>query len=259
MNMNHFLLPIFLLYSLVTQYVLCAEDYPVISSGVYVGVRGSRLIWSADDDKFSGYLIGPSCGIDYRRPTNIYVGYRFYYMFGSIFDGPCKRATEIMNMQARLGYTFGKTLLCSPYFGLGIDIADFKRDHSKDACNHLAYTDINVPVGVVMTYHPSSTFSFGFDYQYSSEVDSYSRLGRFKNIRFELKEHHMHSVELPFQFSYPQPRFRCVQYRLIPFYRTYYYGSAKLACDCTCQTNATIGMPRQRAYEFGIRYEVAIW
>ncbi|MBM3191074.1 MAG: porin family protein [Chlamydiae bacterium] len=250
----------FLLLLLVgTNLCLLAEDYPIFSSGIYVGVRGSRLAWTAGDTKFMGYLIGPSCGIDYRHADNVYIGYRFYYMYGSSFSGSCKRDTELMNMQARLGYTFGKTLLFTPYFGFGIDVANFKRNGVPQVCKHLAYTNMNVPVGALLTYHPSTSFSIGLDYQYTPEVNAYARIAGFTSIRFDLKEKQEHSVELPMQFYYPHPRWKNVQYRLIPFYRTYYYGRGKLLCNCTCESSPMISISSQRAYEWGIRYEVAIW
>lgn len=235
------------------------NDYPVTSSGVYFGGRGSRMEWKSGHQKFFGYLIGPSAGADYRRPKHIYAGYRFYWMYGDTQAGECHRRMSDMDMQGRAGYTFGTTLLFTPYTGIGVTAVARKKTNSKDPCYKLSYTDVYVPIGVLLSYHPSSEFSIGIDYQYMPQIDSYHTVKGFHHIAFELHKKGQHSVELPIQFCYPQPRFDFVQYRIIPFFRTYYYGDAMMVCTSTCQCNTTIHLPTQRAYEWGIRYEIAIW
>lgn len=236
-----------------------ATDYPVVSSGVYFGARASRIEWKAGSRNFFGYLLGPSVGLDYRQPMHIYGGYRFYWMYGHTSAGSCKRYMTDMDMQGRLGYTYGKTLLFTPYTGLGVNAVARKKQDTSGPCHKLSYTGVYVPIGAIITYHTSSKVSFGIDYQYMPQIDSYYKMSGFQNISFELKEKGEHSVEFPIEFSYPKPRFYNVRYRIVPFYRTYAYGTAKLVCGCTCESNATINLPRQRAYEWGIRYEAAIW
>lgn len=247
------------LMGVLAQPLQAATDYPVTSSGVYFGARGSRIEWKAGCNKFFGYLIGPSVGIDYRKPSHVYGGYRFYWMFGHTSSGDCKRYMTDMDMQGRLGYTYGKTFLFTPYTGLGINATARKKQHVQTPCHRISYAGVYVPIGALISYHPSSKFSVGLDYQYMPQIDSYAKLSGFKNISFDLKNKGQHSVEIPIQFCYPKPRFHNVQYRIIPFFRTYAYGTSTLVCGCTCETNATINLPRQTAYEWGIRYEVAIW
>jgi hypothetical protein len=234
-------------------------DYPIESSGVYFGARASRIEWKAGTRKFFGYFLGPSAGIDYRKPHHIYGGYRFFWLYGNTKAGNCQRRMDDMDMQGRVGYTYGKTLLMTPYTGLGVNAITRKKQHTQAVCHKLSYTGVYVPIGIFFSYHTPSRVSFGIDYQYMMQVDSYYKMSGFKHISFELKERGSQSLEFPIQFSYPKPRFHNVQYRIVPFCRTYFYGNAKLICDCTCECNAAINLPRQRGYEWGIRYEVAIW
>lgn len=248
------------LFFVIFTAIVFADDNPsVTSSGVYFGVRGSRMEWKAGDSKFFGYLVGPSAGIDYRKPMHVYGGYRFYWVYGNTKSGNCSRHLSNMDMQIRLGYTYGRTLLFTPYAGLGVNAIQRKKSGHQLPCTRLSYTSVYVPVGAMLSYHPSSQFSIGVDYQYTPQVDSSTRISKFHNISFDLKKQGEHSVEFPIQFCFPKPRFHNVQYRFIPFYRTYFYGSSTLSCACTCQTNPTINLHRQRAYEWGIRYEIAIW
>lgn len=255
-----FYLFIFLfLASALMQPLNAGTDYPVISSGVYFGGRGSRMEWESGFLKFFGYLIGPSVGIDYRKPSHVYGGYRFYWMYGHTNVGDCKRYMTDMDMQVRLGYTYGKTFLFTPYAGIGVNAIARKKQHVQIPCHRISYTSVYVPVGALITYHFSSKLSVGIDYQYMTQIDSYSKLSGFKNISFEVKNKQMQNLEIPIQFCYPKPRFHNVQYRIIPFFRTYAYGTSNLVCGCTCKTKGTVNLPRQRAYEWGISYEVAIW
>ncbi|PCI93746.1 hypothetical protein COB11_04820 [Candidatus Aerophobetes bacterium] len=239
-----------------------AVQYPVNSSGLYVGGRVSRLAWKTPDPHFFGYLFGPFVGLDYRRPSHVYGGYRFFVDYGNISAGGCGRSFENIFMQGRLGYTFGKTMLLTPYTGFGVNIATHRRKHAANTCKKFAFVDLAVPVGAILTYHPSPVFSIGFDYQYLPQVDSWERIGGFLGIRFQRKVRTQHCVELPIQFAFPNPRWEHVQYRIVPFYRSYHYGSVNVSFGGTsviCQTGATIQLEPQRAYEFGIRYEIAIW
>lgn len=253
---------IFSLLIFCAQTLFAVLQYPVNSSGVYVGARVSRLAWKTPDPHFFGYLYGPSVGIDYRRPSNVYGGYRFFVDYGILNAGNCRRKFENIFMQGRLGYTFGSTMLLTPYSGFSVNIATHRRSHSANTCKKYAFVDLTVPVGAILTYHPSPTFSIGFDYQYLPQVDSWERIGGFLGVRFQRKIRAQHSIELPIQFAFPNPRWESVQYRLIPFYRSYHYGSVNVSfggSSVICQSGATIKMEPQRAYEFGIRYEVAVW
>lgn len=236
------------------------NDDLVTTSAIYAGVRGSYLAWRSEDLHFFGYLIGASAGFDYRNPSNIYAGYRFYYAHGNIVAGDFKRLAQIMNMQGRVGYTYGKTLLFTPYVGLGLDISQFQKYHVDSPCRLLNCTNINVPLGILLTYHFSRGLSVGFDFQCTPEVDSFCRIGGFRSIRFELKKHPEYSIEIPIQFYYPKPRFQKVQYRLIPFYRTYYYGENTVSASCSsCAPTSIMRLPIQKGYEIGLKYEIAIW
>ena len=84
------------------------------------------------------------------------------------------------------------------------------------------------------------------------------KIKSFKGVSFELAERGQHSIELPFQFCYPQPRFQNIQYRLVPFYRTYAYGASQVIGSCDCKDNRIV-LENQRVHEWGLRYEVAIW
>lgn len=242
-----------------TRLSATSSYYPITSSGVYFGGRGSRMEWNSGSKKFFGYEIGPSAGIDYRKPNHIYGGYRFYWMYGNSNAGSCHRSMSNMDMQARVGYTFGVNVLLTPYTGVGVTAVQRKNKNTTGPCHHVSYTAVYVPVGAVLSVHPSASFSVALDYQYTSQIDSYYKAAGFHNINFSLQKKGQHSVELPFQFCYPTPRFHNVQYRIIPFYRTYYYGNAMMSCSCACQCDATINLPLQRGYEWGIRYEIAIW
>lgn len=159
-----------------------AVQYPVNSSGLYVGGRVSRLAWKTPDPHFFGYLFGPFVGLDYRRPSHVYGGYRFFVDYGNISAGGCGRSFENIFMQGRLGYTFGKTMLLTPYTGFGVNIATHRRKHAANTCKKFAFVDLAVPVGAILTYHPSPVFSIGFDYQYLPQVDSWERIGGFLEI-----------------------------------------------------------------------------
>lgn len=259
MQKNYFLIFFLIILSCSSQLIFAADKDPVTSSGVYFGGRGSRIEWKDGSKKFFGYLIGPSAGIDYRKPHHIYGGYRFYWMYGNTSSGSCSRFMSDLDMQGRLGYTYGTTLLFTPYTGLGVNAVERKKKNSGGPCHHVSYTSVYVPIGAVLSYHPSSELSIGVDYQYMPQIDSSYKIAGFKNINFDLHKKGQHSIEFPIQFCYPQPRFPYVQYRIIPFFRTYQYGNANMSCSCTCQCPATISIPTQRAYEWGIRYEIAIW
>lgn len=213
------------------------------------------MAWDAPDQKFFGYLYAPSAGIDYRPADHVYFGYRFYMDFGNISSGSCKRDFEDMFMQARLGFTLGRTFLVTPYTGLGVNIATQKRQHVLNACKQLAFVDVEVPVGAILSYHPSPRFSVGIDYQCLFQVDSWERMTGFYGIRFQRSVKSQQCVELPIQFTFGDPRWESVQYRLIPFFRTYRYGTTTV----TSPSGGIINLQSQKAYEFGIRYEIAIW
>lgn len=237
---------------------LQASSYIVNSSGVYLGVRGSRVEREHKDVKSFGYSIGPSAGIDYRKPSNVYGGFRFYWMLGSLHDDFVKQGYKNLDMQGRLGYTFGDTFLMTPYGGLGLNIIKKKLAHPKEACHTRFFKAVYAPVGVIMSYHPNSTFSVGFDYQFAPQIDSFSEVSGFKNIAFNLKKKGQHEIEFPIQFTYPQPRFGAFQYRLVPFYRTYTYGSSLISSDFSCSSQ-TFNITENKVHEWGLRYEVAIW
>lgn len=232
--------------------------YQINSSGVYLGARGSRVDWHQQNNKYLGYAIGPIVGLDYRKPSHIYAGYRFYWMYGSLKQGSIDKKYKDLDLHGRVGYTFGETFLLTPYFGLGLNITKLKDKHTNAAASERSYHQIYVPIGVQMSYHPSSTFSFGLDYQYLPQIDCYALLNRFKNITFDLKRKGQHQIEFPLQFVYPKPRFRNFQYRIVPFYKTYAFGSAKIKCSCDCLANV-LSFSDQKAWEWGVRYEIAIW
>jgi len=259
MRTLHLLFFFFLFWMIGLQELCASSDYPVTSSGIYFGGRASRIGWESEKQKSFGYLIGPSVGIDYRRPNHIYGGYRFYWMYGNTGGGSCHRKMNDMDMQVRVGYTFGSTLLFTPYTGLGVTAVTRKNSNTKAPCSRFSYTDVYVPVGVLLSYHPSSKFSIGIDYQYMPEVDSYYKTKGFHNIAFELHKKGQQSIEIPIQFCYPESRFEFLQQRIIPFFRTYYYGDATMRCGCSCGCDLGIHLPVQKAYEWGIRYEIAIW
>ena len=240
------------------DYNLHAVSYVLNTSGVYLGVRGSRIYWSDCCDKFSGYSIGPCVGIDYRKPSNVYGGFRFDWMLGSLHHTMPKEGYKNFDLQGRLGYTFGQTFLFTPYSGLGLNIIKTKLPHKKNPCNTHLYNAVYVPVGVIMTYHPSSTLSYGFDYQFNPQIDAYVTLSGFKNIAFSLKLKGQHNIEFPIQFTYPQQRFYNFQYRIVPFYRTYTYGATHIVCKGNCSPS-TFNLTEKRVHEWGVKYEVAIW
>lgn len=238
---------------------LCASSrYSVNSSGVYLGVRASRMDWQDNNTPYLDYQIGPSAGLDYRKPNQPYGGYRFFWNFGSFRREDLSFKFRNMDLQGRFGVTYGQTFLLTPYTGIGVTIANFQKKHTREICREQTYHAIYVPVGALMTYHPSSTTSIGVDYQYMPQIDSYLKIKSFKGVAFELKERGQHSIEIPIQFCYPKPRFRNIQYRIIPFYRTYAYGASKILCSCDCQDNQ-IAFEEQNVHEWGLRYEVAIW
>jgi hypothetical protein len=235
-----------------------ASSYMINSSGVYLGARGSRVLWEQKDLKSSGYSIGPSAGLDYRKPSHVYGGFRFYWILGSLHDDLAKQGYKNLDMQGRLGYTFGDTFLMTPYGGLGLNIIKKKLMHPKEPCHTRYFKSVYTPVGVVMSYHPSSTFSVGIDYQFAPQIDSFSEVSGFKNIAFNLKKKGQHGIEIPIQFTYPQPRFGAFQYRIVPFYRTYAYGSSLISSDYSC-SDQTFSIADNKVHEWGLRYEVAIW
>ena len=253
----------FFFYSLCASTSLVAKlQYPVNSSGLYVGGRLTRLDWSTPNLKYIGNLYGFSAGIDYRPSIDVYGSFRANLDFGDIDSGSCGRKFENIFMQGRLGYTFGTTMLLTPYSGFSLNIATHKKRHMGNTCATQAFVDLSVPVGAILSYHPSPTFSIGFDYQYLPQVESWERVAGFLGIRFQRKIRTQHRVELPIQFAYPNPRWEHVQYRIVPYYRTFHYGTVNVSYGGTsliCQSNATLTLQPQRAYEFGIRYEIAIW
>lgn len=233
-------------------------DYTINSSAFYFGARGSRMDWKDGCcNTYTGYLVGPIVGGDYRPGKSVYGAFRAYWMYGHIKDS-YKKKYQNFDGQLRLGYTFGETILFSPYTGLGFDQVKLKTEHLKGPCRETSYNSLYVPVGALLSYHPSSTFSVAIDYQYLSQVDSYSKIKGFQGIAFDLSKHGQHAVELPIQFCYPHARFKNIQYRIVPFYRTYFYGSSKVVCSCDCVSN-TISTSSQKAHEWGVRYEVAFW
>lgn len=251
----------FVIFALSVQ-LSAVVQYPVNSSGVFVGGRVSRLFWNTPEPQFIGNTFGLYVGFDYRRPMNIYGGYRFFFDYGNLKAGNCGRDFGDIFMQGRLGYTFGTTMLLTPYTGFGVNIATHKRKHSANTCKTEAFVDLAVPAGVIISYHPSPTLGIGIDYQYLPQVDSWERIGGFLGIRFQRGIKSQHSVELPIQFAFPNPRWEHIQYRIVPFYRTYHYGSVDVTfggVSAICQPNGSIHLEPQRAYEFGIRYEIVIW
>lgn len=233
-----------------------AESHAITSSGAYLGIRGSRLGWKTSGPEFFGYLVGPEVGFDYRQRDNVYVGGRYYMMYDHIASGGCGRGYTDMDMQVRLGFTFGETLLFTPYTGLGVNIVEqTKQSIARQPCNKMAITSIYVPVGLLATYHPSRYFSIGIDYQFMPQVDTHEKISGYKGVRWELHEQEQHSIEIPMQFTFGRPRFKHLQYRLIPFYRTYRYGSAKF----TSSLGGSMDLAAQHAYEWGLRYEFAIY
>ncbi len=230
-------------------------DFIPISSGVSFGVKGSWMHWEAEKN-YSGYMVGPEAGIDYRRPNFIYGGARFFLTYGDLDNDSCvgKRA-QLFNLEGRFGYSFGSSFILTPYTGAGVMISNLRLKGSEGLCHRNVFTSIYIPIGALMTYHFSDVFSIGIDYEYMPAVDSFARMAGFNNIRWELNEKGTHNVEIPIQFVFPNPRFKNVQYRLTPFFRTYSYGSGKIKCNSSSSAN----MQKQWAYEVGLKYDVVIF
>lgn len=239
-------------------------DFIPVSSGVSVGVRGAYIHWEAEKN-YSGYTVGPALGIDFRKPNFVYAGGRFFLTYGDSNNDSCPDIrTEIFNLEGRFGYSFGTSFILTPYTGAGIissnlrlkdeQVVSNRKDQQK-LCYRSVFTNIYIPIGILMTYHFSDVFSIGIDYEYMPAVDSFARMAGFKNIRWELNEKGSHNVELPIQFIFPQPRFKRVQYRFTPFFRTYSYGSGKIKCS----SNKSANIQSQWAYEIGLKYDVVIF
>ncbi len=230
-------------------------DYIPVTSGVSVGVRGSWMKWKAENN-FSGYFVGPSATVDFRKPNFIYGGGRFFLTYGDLGSSNCfGRRSQFLNLEGRFGYSFGKNFIFTPYTGLGYINTEMTLKGQGGLCHKKAFTNIYVPVGAVITYHFSDRLSFGVDYEYMPAIDSYAREADFKSVRWNLGDKGSHNVELPLQFMFPNPRFKKVQYRITPFFRTYTYGRGEISC--TTSDSATISS--QWAYEVGLKYDVVFF
>lgn len=232
-------------------------DFIPISSGVSVGVRGSWMKWEAQES-YSGYMVGPSAAIDYRKSRFVYGGARFFLTYGDLDNDICvgKRA-QLFNLEGRIGYSFGSNFILTPYTGAGVIISNLRLKDKQGMCYREAFTNIYIPIGGLMTYHFSDTFSIGIDYEYMPAVDSFAREAGYKNVRWDLHKKGSQSVEMPIQFVFPNPRFKGVQYRLTPFFRTYSYGSGKIKCNTCVSGSANIS--KQWAYEIGIKYDIVFF
>lgn len=247
----------FVLFFFLSENLFSEADFIPISSGISFGVRGSWMKWQNPKD-YSGYLVGPSATLDYRKPHFIYGGARFFLTYGDLDHDSCigKRA-QILNLEARFGYSFGSTFIFTPYTGGGIIISNLRLKNTDGLCHREVFTNIYIPVGALITYHFSDVFSIGIDYTYMPAVDSFVRESGFKNVRWSLNERGSHNVEIPIQFVFPNPRFKDVQYRLTPFFRTYRYGSNQVTCH-TCD-NGSAAIAEQKAYEIGLKYDVVLF
>jgi len=224
-------------------------------TGIYLGVRGSRMGWNTNPEKYYGYTVGPSVGFDYRKPNNVYAAGRFYINYGDLTGGECGRDIQDMNMQFRVGYTAGVVTRFTLYAGVGTNIIEQKRKQLQDPCEKLTYVDIYIPVGVVLTRNIRRDLSFGIDAQWQPDVDAWVRIGGFRNIHWELNHKSSFLVEAPLQFVFPSIQAKWAQFRFIPFYRRIVEGDASVK---TFSNSSRVNLKTQTANEWGLYFELAI-
>jgi len=139
------------------------------SSEVEFGGSFAYLRMDAGGDALQGFLGGAQASYEYKVANSVYGGVAFAFRDGSVSKQEIKRSILDINLQERLGYSFGnteETWLVSLFSGLGYRHMG-ETASASDGSSVLNYNDFYIPVGFLIqgTVHPLVTLGLNAQWQ----------------------------------------------------------------------------------------------
>ncbi len=213
-----------------------------------------------------GPFYGLVAGYEYKRSRQLYAGLDVAYSFANaVYDGSItnfsngswevfpkrgRSRNQILNVEARLGYTFvAKDLFAlqlSPYFGAGYARWARKPDYKE------IYTWEYLAVGLLTTYDVNRIFNLGLNLKVMRMVNAMMKIdGSDLKASLSLGNRMQYGLELPMVFSLDKQKIWDI--RFIPYYYQKNIGqSSPKTVD-----GQRIVEPSSRTFLVGSRLEIS--
>lgn len=199
---------------------------------------------------FHGNLGGAQALYEYKPMNYFYGGAKVTWRQGDTHGSAGKRSLVYIDVQERLGYTFGssdKARQLTLFTGFAYRYLGHEFNPNTGSTLHFRYNEFYVPVGLLGSYDVSSWFSIGFGFIWEPQVFPTVTIVPLKGARwiiiYQLENFY---AELPLTFALSKSR----KYLLIvkPFYERWKDGhtTAKLA------GGAPLGVPGNTYNFYGV-------